>query len=392
VPSKPSRARIVETDLANAVFDARRNNLEFIRLSLAILVILSHSFPLGTGSEKTEPILSFTHGQTTGGGIAVDLFFALSGFLIAKSFLNSKSVWSYLRKRVCRIYPGFIIAMLAGALLFAPLGGATSPFRTIFGRVAEFVFSSLRLREFAYQHAFMTNPAPGAINGSSWTIQYEFWCYIGVACLGLVGVLGKRTFLQVIFLLSIGISFLFVITGWKPGGSFLNPIFGYPPSWARLLPMYLAGVVFYLYRERIPHHGYVAMAGLGVLALAAFFPCCWRICFPVAGTYVMFWLGYHPRIRLNGFGRYGDFSYGAYLYAFPIQQLIMRYLQHTVNPMLLFAIALPLTLTAAFLSWHLVEKWFISRSLGVRGVGSSFEECDRSSAVSEPFQVSAYGN
>ena len=93
-------------------------------------MILSHSFPLATGTESTEPFILATHGQTTGGTIAVDLFFVLSGFLITNSFLSSSSVWSYLGKRIRRIYPGFVATMLVGALVVAPLASASSPFHS----------------------------------------------------------------------------------------------------------------------------------------------------------------------------------------------------------------------------------------------------------------------
>ena len=348
------------------IFDARQNNLNFLRLSLAILVILSHSFPLATGSESTEPFILATHGQTTGGTIAVDLFFVLSGFLITNSFLSSSSVWSYLGKRIRRIYPGFVATMLVGALVVAPLASASSPFHTAAAQLGNFVLSCVRLHEFDYLHAFASNPAPGAINGSLWSISYEFWCYIAVAVLGLIGILARRHMVLGIFCLSLIVSFLFAITGWAPGGSFLNPIFGFPPLWARLLPMYLAGVVFFLYRDRIPLNGYIALGALGALVVAAYIPLAWTVCFPVAGTYLLFWFGYHPGIRLTDFARYGDFSYGTYLYAFPIQQLIMKFFGHPISPYLLSAIAVPLTLMAAILSWHLIEKRFVGSSAKVR--------------------------
>src|SRR5271154_4636955 len=109
------------------VFEGRRNNLDFVRLFLAILVIFSHSYPLGLGTEKNEPFMLATNGQITGGSIAVDCFFILSGFLIAHSFIYSNSLLDYFRKRVFRIYPAFIVAMLFGALLIAPIAGAVWP-------------------------------------------------------------------------------------------------------------------------------------------------------------------------------------------------------------------------------------------------------------------------
>ena len=84
-------------------WDSRKNNFDFLRLALAILVIYSHAFPLGIGSELDEPFHRLTHGQVTGGAIAVNSFFIMSGFLIAASAQRSRGVWSFLKKRLARI-------------------------------------------------------------------------------------------------------------------------------------------------------------------------------------------------------------------------------------------------------------------------------------------------
>jgi peptidoglycan/LPS O-acetylase OafA/YrhL len=145
--------------------------------------------------------------------------------------------------------------------------------------------------------------------------------------------------------------------------------------------MYLAGVVFFLNRDRIPHHGYIAAGALGVLVVAAYIPLAWAVCFPLAGTYLLFWFGYHPGIHLGNFGKRGDFSYGTYLYAFPIQQLVMRFVGHPISPYLLSGIAVPLTLMAAILSWHLIEKRFIASSAKVRHPKISPESSPKMASV-----------
>jgi len=340
-------------------FEQHENNFDFIRLALSILVIFSHSYPLGTGSELVEPFNVMTRHQATGGRIAVDLFFIISGFLITASYERSSSVASYMKKRVFRIYPAVVVAMLLSLLFALPVGGGHRVGAGALSRGFDFLLQTARVQEFHYVDAFAGNPYPGALNGSVWSIQYEFWCYIGVVLLGLSGVLRSNHVLVGLFCGSIAVSILFAVLKWTPGGRFLGIVFGYPPFWARLLPMYLAGIVFYRLRAHLSlKRSWIAVA-CGLMVAAAILPYGWTLLFPVAGAFLVLAFAFHPAIRLHGWSRFGDFSYGTYLYAFPVQQLIMHLIGHPVSPWSLFALASSTTLVCAFISWHAIEKWFL---------------------------------
>jgi peptidoglycan/LPS O-acetylase OafA/YrhL len=355
-------------------WDQRSNNFDFLRLALAVLVIYSHSFPLGLGTEDAEPVRRVTHGQMTGGAIAVDLFFIMSGFLITASAERSRTMHEYLKKRVKRIYPAFLALALVTLVVFLPLsGGRILPFAWV-PRVGDFVIQTLRLREFDYAGAFAGNPFPDVINGSTWSIQYEFWCYIGVALLTLAGLLRRRMVVLGLFLLSLCISVAWVAFGIVRGGEWLNVLFGSPQLWARLLPLYLAGMVFYLFRERIPLNGGIALAAAAALAIGAWTTYGCTVAFPIAGTYLVFYLAYAPWLRVHGVGRYGDFSYGTYLYAFPVEQLVMKGFGHTVQPLVLFACATPVTLLLACASWYGVERRFLQPSRRKETIVHAVEE------------------
>ena len=340
-------------------WDRRRNNFDFMRLALAVLVIYSHAFPLGTGSEANEPINRLSHGQVTGGAIAVNSFFIMSGFLITASAERTRQIRQYLKKRISRIYPAFCMAALLTLILIMPLAGAHfaqpgSRFAT-----TDFIVQTLRLREFDYTAAFQSNPYKNSINGSAWSVQFEFWCYLGVALLASIGLLRRRLFILALFSGALVLSILFKVRGWILGGKLLGVLLGSPQLWARLLPLYLAGVVFYLYRDRIPLRG--ALAALSAIALlaACWLPQGWTALYPLAGTYLLFWFAFTPAITLHNFGRFGDFSYGAYLYAFPVEQLLMKAFGAPVRPLVLFLCATPLTLLVAALSWYGVERRFL---------------------------------
>jgi peptidoglycan/LPS O-acetylase OafA/YrhL len=350
-------------------FDNRDNNLDFLRVLFAVVVIFSHSFPLGAGREDIEPLVRLTAGQTTLGTVAVDAFFIISGFLITHSYVRSRSLSAYFKKRIERIYPGFVVCMLICALVVAPLAGAGSAFPHVASRVLNFAAATSFLREFSYVHAFALNPN-GALNGSVWSISYEFGCYIAIAMLGIGGLLRRRGKLFILFCTSLALlAVASCLVGlcrrhnWN-----LTVILDHPVFWDKVLlrgplvPAYLAGVIFYLYRDRIPHSVLLAGIAACILGFSCAVPGTWQLCFPLAGTYLLFWLGFHARVRLHRFGRFGDFSYGTYLYAFPIQQLLVQHSGGKMNPYFLFVIATPLSILAAVVSWHCVEKWFLSRA------------------------------
>jgi peptidoglycan/LPS O-acetylase OafA/YrhL len=137
--------------------------------------------------------------------------------------------------------------------------------------------------------------------------------------------------------------------------------------WPRLTTLFLAGAAFDAYRDRVPRSSGLAIVALGVLGVLAMMPG-WQmlaLAMPVLGTYLLFYLASVPAPWLHRWGRRGDYSYGLYLHAFPVQQLIVRYVgaEH-LTPVGLFAIALPITGLLALASWRFVESPFLRRKEG----------------------------
>jgi peptidoglycan/LPS O-acetylase OafA/YrhL len=342
-----------------SAWDRRENNFDFMRLSLAALVIYSHAFALGMGSEVQEPLMRVTHGQVSGGAFAVDAFFVMSGFLIAASAERSRGVGSFLKKRVMRIYPAFVVSAVLLLVLVLPLSGGRLLYAGLPAQAGDFLLQTLRLREFSYAGVFAGNPFPDVLNGSTWSVQYEFWCYLGVALLLVLRLLERRAWMLGMLIAAWAMSIGFRAEGWILGGKQLGVLLGPPQIWARMLPLYLAGVVFYLYRDRIPLRGWMAaVAAIGLIG-AGWFYTGWTVVFPFAGTYLLFWFAFTPLVKLHGFGRFGDFSYGTYLYGFPIEQLLVKVFGHGVAPWILSACALPIALLMAVGSWYGVERRFL---------------------------------
>ena len=341
------------TSLGDKIATSKTNNLNAIRLILALAVIVSHSFPLSLGpggEEKGEPLVSWTH-QESAGTVAVNLFFLISGMLITASWLRSRSMQDYLMKRVLRIYPGFIVAVgFSGAIIWM----LCPEFRANAGHGISWTL--LMLRDWLFltsaslgrKGIFAGNPFPNIANGSLWTIEAEFRCYLLVAVIGLFCLFKHR-----LPILLATLAFWLV---------YANDLFaGVDVSHfdRRFFTYFLTGMSIWLWRDKIPFSNWLALGCLvGVLAASQFPP--WlAVVFPIVGGYGTFWLGYGPSLPFLHWTEKTDLSYGTYLYAFLVQQLVAMNpsLRH---PWVNFLIATPVTLLLAWLSWHLVEKRFLA--------------------------------
>ncbi len=341
-----------------------RNNFDFLRFFFASLVVLSHSYPLATGSEAREPLSLATHGQLTFGALAVDCFFIISGFLILHSWLVQPEPLRYLRKRTLRIYPAFLWVAALDAFVVTPLFSTAGYAAIGSDFYASFVLNALRLLPLTPGPSFPSNPAAGTVNGSLWSISYEFWCYIAILVTGLAGWASRRRPVLGALVVALCISFVFEWKNLTPGGRILGQIFGYPPFWARLLPFFISGMAFYVYREKIPRTTVGALMACGALVAANELPYGLLFVLPPAAAYLIFWFAFLPMPRLSRFAERGDVSYGIYLYSFPLLQIVAALWSGPLQPLALFAVGWPLSIGCAWLSWHLLEKHCIRLARG----------------------------
>lgn len=349
------------------------NSFDILRLFWAVMVLFSHCFALPQGGNRHEPLAALTNGQTTFGSLAVDAFFVISGFLITQSWLRSKGQADYLRKRVRRIYPGFLVAALfCAAIVGPPASDSVSAYLHGFHPL-RFVWSALTLSLLALPPVFAHLPFYSEINGSLWTIRYEFWCYLLLAALGALGLLQKRgavagLFLLVLLLHSAQERFFPGIgqgnDDFKAGllHGIELPLLGNLDRWPRLLAFFLAGTVCYLYRERIPRSPWLALAAAAMLVLCTL--CAhWGLnaLLALCGPYLLLYAAGSPTQFGKALTQRADLSYGIYLYAYPIQQLLIQFLGVQIDPFLLFVLALPTVAALAWLSWKLVEQPILHR-------------------------------
>lgn len=339
---------------------ARENNFNFLRLFFALLVILSHSTLLLDGNEDRE-LLTRLVGFTSFGQMAVEGFFLLSGYLIVQSWMQSPDMWSFLKKRILRIYPGFIMAALLCAFVVGPLGADPRQYFEKFW-YGGFFRSVALLRIPVVPEVFQGRPFP-IINGSVWTIAFEFICYIGVLAYGSLGFFRHKA--MWLFLTIAVYATILLYTFSFPPLKFLHSI-----SWAepllRLPAFFLIGGCFFLYRGRIRYKSAIALASAAAILFFVAVLKIHYLIFALAGAYLLFYLAFLPIGFLKGYSNLPDVSYGTYLYGWPVQKLLLWYFPIT-SPWLLFFLAVALSLLLGAASWYAVEKPFMKlKSFRVR--------------------------
>jgi len=327
-----------------SVFDPRANALNAIRLALALLVIVWHSFPL-SGSQVSSAPLKQLLGET-----AVDSFFAISGFLILGSWLRNPQWSRYIAARVLRIFPAFWACLVVTAFVLAPLAtmittglnyGATLSLEN-----ATYVLKNAGLRIFQplIDGTPIGVPYPFAWNGSLWTLWWEFLCYLGILALGVIGLLRRRWVIPGLFLLATA---SLIPTAYGTVDNF------YAESAARFGVMFLAGATLRIYAHRIPLAWPIVAIALAV-ALASMLLPDYRIVGALPLAYGVFGLGAlikTPKLHFTH-----DLSYGTYIYAFPVQQVLasLRVYEWSFVGYVILSMGSTLILAAA--SWFLIER------------------------------------
>lgn len=349
--SLPDSALGKRTMLAD-VLAGRDNNLNAIRMLAAAAVLVSHAWPITLGAEAVEPLYAQT-GQSLG-HFAVAVFFGVSGLLIARSFDRRRSMIHFFVARVLRLYPALlavlVLTVIAGA--FVTQLGLTEYLRSLYTWTYVPANLSLAFLQYPLPGVFERNLFGSAINGSLWTLFYEVACYFGVVALGLLGILRHRWAMFAVMALATilhlaGPSIAEVVPSIPAGLIARIELF------ALLSFPFMLGTFAYVWREHIPLRGWIVvllwlpvpfLAGTGLMATFI----------TLALVYTTFWIGFVPKGPALAYNRLGDYSYGVYIYAFPVQQGLAC-LVPGMSPLANIVLALPVTVLLAVLSWNTVE-------------------------------------
>lgn len=329
-----------------------KNNFDFIRLVLAFTVMCHHISALVPNVVYKQVSILFSS-QT-----AIRAFFVISGFLVAKSLLNSSSLKSYISKRIRRIVPAYTFVIIFFAVLLS-------------------LFSTLNIKEYFSANQFWTylgvnllyqnylEPClPGlfdsqnincAVNGSLWTIKIEESFYLVLPILVFIQerfFKNKLFFYLLIYIISILFFNILVQNGYY--------------RIAKQLP----GTLCYFITGILCFHYFKWLLGkLNYLIIPALMLFIWEVNYldfllisPISLAIIILFIAYNFSF-LNNFGRYGDYTYGVYIFHYPIIQLFVWIgLHQTLNKWVLFLLIVFVTFIFAIFSWKCIETRFISRN------------------------------
>ncbi|MGX1349938.1 peptidoglycan/LPS O-acetylase OafA/YrhL [Bradyrhizobium elkanii] len=335
----------------------RPAGFDYMRIALAASIIGLHSTNVTLGLGRALEIQSTLR---IGVAMILALFFALSGFLVTASLLRCKSLISFLGLRVLRIGPALAVETTLSAIII----GSVFTELPLAQYVADPKFHAYFLNIVGDIHyelpgVFLHNPLPDLVNAQLWTVPYELWCYVILALLAVLTICFNRVaFLGFMVIAQIGL-IGYDIYRWDEVPIQLRPHL--------LVFCFLAGVGFYLWRDKVPFNRTVCLLAL-VLCAAGMATGRGDALAPVPAAYVACYLGLmNP--RRSWIVSSGDYSYGLYLYGFVIQQCVAAFGPPVQHWYLNLLISLPLAFGVAVASWHLVEK----RALRLRAQAESLE-------------------
>lgn len=354
--------RTLET---SGVLERGGNCFGFLRLVLATMVIVSHTWTIG--GFGSEPLTGW---NVSVGFIGVYGFFALSGALVAKS-ADGASGSLFLWHRVRRIFPAFWACLIVTAFAIAPLITIIRdlPLDTLSpasGRSPYTYFTTnflLDTQQDTIGHVLRGLPTFWHMNGSLWTLAYEFFCYLVVFVIVRMWVAAGRRTVVLVLVLATAIVLGVSVSRARLSNPVSIPLLGdlniellYP-----LLATFLVGAAMALCRAWVPFTPrIVAVCGFLVaisIPLDVFSPYAVLLM-----PYVIFGLGaYLPR-SLRPVGTKNDFSYGLYLYGFPAGQILVAISVSFWSPATLAIGSIALAGAFAVASWFVIERWFLRRA------------------------------
>ncbi|WP_258103904.1 acyltransferase [Marinoscillum sp. MHG1-6] len=323
------------------------NSFTAIRLLAAFFVVFSHSFDL---LGQPEPFEGLTGMKLSKVGLWI--FFSISGYLITGSATHSNNIKSYILKRAIRIFPALVIVVLICFLILGPILSLI-PFDEYYRLNSSWAYlkNILLFRNvYSIPGVFEDNPAGSGINGSLWTLAYEFTLYILAGAYLIID--KKRIMSYCLFIFLVMSSFYFV--------GKVYPLLTVPALYLNVKHLAEFGILFFIgsliyQSNRFSIHKTnwkIAVCMVVFLSGLLFIQMNEIVLFLFCPIVLIIGLRETWFTKLDNLG---DISYGVYLYAFPIQQTLIFFFYPNISVWVLFILSMFLSSVLGYLSWIFVE-------------------------------------
>jgi peptidoglycan/LPS O-acetylase OafA/YrhL len=333
----------------------RDNNFNIIRIIAALCVLVTHSFALVIGTGDAEPFIG-TLGMTIG-SIAVDVFFITSGFLVTASLMVRQGIIEFVLARVLRIFPALLVMVFISVFILGAFF-TTLPLSSYFTDPITYSYlakcSTLVAGvKFNLPGVFYDNPYKSTVNGSLWTMPYEIFMYAILAIVWLTFSVTPKFRLKAFQIIIISYALLSCI--------YVLASHFYMPSVNRFFKlsfMFFTGSVFYILKERIRLSGLLFWLAVIALVFSTVNKHVFFMVYILSIAYILMYTIYIPSGYIRKYNLLGDYSYGIYIYAFPIQQSVAALIPG-VSVITLLCISTVATILLSIISWHYLERRFL---------------------------------
>jgi len=335
----------------------RDNNFTLLRFAAAMTVLFAHSVAvLGLPPERE---FFFKRIGFSLGEMGLDMLFVTSGFLVTASLVVRQDLIAYLWARILRVYPGLLVMLvltvfvLAPALTTLPYGNYyASPMTWEYFRKCATLIGGVR---YALPGVFDNVPLKGEFNGSLWTMPVEVRMYLYLAAihvaLAFVPALRLKA-MRIVLPLSAAVLIAIVMSARLTGG---------PYNGANIrVFMFLYGASLFVWRDRIPVGPRLLVGLLAALVLASFDKTLFFVVYAACLAPLVLHLVYVPGGRIRRFNDWGDYSYGVYIYAFPVQQTLAFFFRAMSLAGMMASSAI-VSVAIAIVSWKLIEERALAR-------------------------------
>jgi len=329
----------------------RSDNLQVTRFFAAVFVIVAHAYILCTGTNKGDWFVRITDGQVTMGFVAVSIFFFCGGLLIAKSAERTQKAKIFFVARAKKIFPPLFAVTISSMVLGCIITELDFWDYWKNSQTWRYLLNSVLLLQHDLPRVFEHAPYVSTVNGSLWTLPVEFLCYIGCFFAYKISIMKKSRFFWTLPAVILVIVFSGIYGGNVPLlKSMVSP-----------LVFFYAGMLCYVYREYIILKWQYACVCIILLLIAS------KLHILTYGLYVLFpyillvfWYNCRPVTRISVLG---NFSYGMYLWAYPIQQTFILASGNRMSPISNIILSLPMAIIMGMVTFYAIEKPMDVRSI-----------------------------